>query len=808
MHVDLELGDHLNASAADGVGILRVGRVAQIEDQRYTVREFLDSGATGELYRVESAGQTWAMKIYVPAHNLLRSQQTLTEGLWSQIGTAVGYQTKEYQSLKDMNHPNIVRVHAAGLLRLNKAESASLRASGEHLPNLPALITEFIDGQPLDVALAAGLPSRATTDILCQIATALDYIHFERTYLHCDIKPGNILIREGSQAPVLVDFATSKNFNFDEVRKDDQTTLAVAPALIGAMPPLVTFFQNAMRGSLTRQELFEQCFPTIDLYQFGVMLRDLRPNIIPAFLDEHEEEYFDYLVGRLGTWTSADGMREEPIEPKFRRLGSHLFYPFGVPELVSPSAATKKLSIPTGDAIPLVGAAGRIVENRSFRRLMTINQLSLLPYVYPGADYKRFVHAVHTYELARRATAQLLMNPIFRDIFDESSIRQLLVVALVHDINHFPFLHIVQEARLPGLDNRTVTDIFCSGEATNESQHGEPSMFRLLEDVGLTSDRFLTLAYGKHYEQDGHVDQVINSLISSGADIDKISYLHLDSLFTGVTYGQGIDNATLLNSLTIGRPQGNRLHIAYDERGLQAVENVFMTRFWNFRSVYWHHSNRALMAMVLHAVRRLFEEKRRNITEYLTATKWEGDFGAVRWLDSQYREVFGQPSTLAGLVETRSALYKRLYTVRPNGKNSEDELLYRGVSEAVGADKGSFELELSLRQEIADRLGLRYQIPIDVHDILIDVPRRGGLNDPGDAYITSGNSVVPLESISEPIHRLRSNYEQLTQRVRFFIAPRIAAVITKSERSASRAAIGELLRASVSSITASRGGVS
>jgi serine/threonine protein kinase len=40
-------------------------------------------------------------------------------------------------------------------------------------------------------------------------------------------------------------------------------------------------------------------------------------------------------------------------------------------------------------AVPLSSRVEKIINTRSFRRLGTINQLCLLNYVYPGADYKR-----------------------------------------------------------------------------------------------------------------------------------------------------------------------------------------------------------------------------------------------------------------------------------------------------------------------------------------------------------------------------------------------------------------------------------
>jgi uncharacterized protein len=795
-------------SSDTGAGLLRVGRSVDIDGHRYTVTRYLDSGSTGELYLVKESGQLWVLKLYVPGWNVLRDQQPITQARWDNLSEAIKYQSREHEFLTKLNHPNIVRVRARGDLPLQQKEKNALKAIVPHADKLPVIVTEYIEGMTLDQVIASGsLKPEQITRVLGEVADALDYVHQDRQYLHGDVRARNIIVRDSDKSAVLIDFATSKNFNFDEVRREDKTMVAIPGAV--PIPPLASFFESTSGEALmTRQELFEACFPTLDLWQFGTMLKTLRPGLVEALHDEKEIAYLDHLSEQLATWDTAASW-DGGLGPKIGRLGAHHFYPFGIAELGSPSTAPRNIVLPTGDTVPLVGLPERMVANRSFRRLATINQLSLLPFVYPGADYKRFVHALHTFELARRLVGQLLGTPTFRQIFDETSVRQLLMVALAHDINHFPFLHIVQEARIDGLNNRAVTDIFCNGEATGENQHGESSVYQLLEEAGISRDRFVALAYGDHEEQATPVDQVINSMISSGADIDKMSYLSLDSLFTGVSFGQAVDTGTLFRAATLGSTEDGRFHLAFEESGLQAVENVFMTRFWNFRSIYWHHTNRALMAMVLHAVRRLFEERGRNINEYLTATKWEGDYGALRWLDQQYRSMFGQSSVLAELVESRRGIYRRLYTVRPTGGKATDDQLFRQVSALASADQGSYEQELALRTAVASRLAERYGVSAGEHDVLIDVPRRGSLNDPGDAYLVSRNSAARrLSTVSEPIRMLQENYKQLTQRVRFFVAPHIADVITKEGRETDRPAIGRLILDAVAEVKPKRGGIS
>src|SRR5262249_21242337 len=149
----------------------------------------------------------------------------------------------------------------------------------------------------------------------------------------------------------------------------------------------------------------------------------------------------------------------------------------------------------------------------------------------------------------------------------------------------------------------------------------QPTIYELIGEIGIDPQRFKRLVFAKHHEQTGktpEVDQTINSFINSGVDVDKLSYLFLDSYFTGVKYGTGIDFPALLKAATIGRLKRDRtVHLAFADRALHALENVVMNRFWNFRSLYWHHTNRGLMAMILHVARKLYTELGRDVHDYV-----------------------------------------------------------------------------------------------------------------------------------------------------------------------------------------------
>jgi len=146
----------------------------------YRIIEILGSGGMGIVYRAhdEQLDRDVAVKV-------------LPRGRITDDSARRRFR-KEALALAKMNHPNIETVH----------EFASEKG-------VDYLVTEYIQGKTLGEHLKAGpLSERDVTALGTQIAAALEEAQ-DRGIVHCDLKPGNIIVTPKRQAKVL-DFGLAR----------------------------------------------------------------------------------------------------------------------------------------------------------------------------------------------------------------------------------------------------------------------------------------------------------------------------------------------------------------------------------------------------------------------------------------------------------------------------------------------------------------------------------------------------------------------------------------------------------------------
>mgnify|MGYP001165975026 CR=1 FL=1 len=247
------------------------------------------------------------------------------------------------------------------------------------------------------------------------------------------------------------------------------------------------------------------------------------------------------------------------------------------------------------DRIPIPAPARTLIGSQAFLRLDRIQQLGFVSRVWPGAKHTRFEHSLGVMHLARRATAHLAALPHCAWISSEDY-RTVVAAALLHDIGHYPFSHAIEELGPPILTHEEVgRRIIEAGEvATILEREWRVDPRRVASLIHGDADR-LTPA-----------DRVLRGILSGTLDIDKLDYLPRDARACNVPYG-GVDTARLIGALTVvdldlGHDEPGCQRIAITGKGVSPLHSLINARQEMFDNVYWHHTNRACMVMLLRAV--------------------------------------------------------------------------------------------------------------------------------------------------------------------------------------------------------------
>lgn len=223
-----------------------------------------------------------------------------------------------------------------------------------------------------------------------------------------------------------------------------------------------------------------------------------------------------------------------------------------------------------------------LIDTPEFQRLRRIRQLGLAFVVFQGAEHSRFSHSLgvmHTMTLAldtlQRSGIQL----------DAQVCGLARLAALLHDIGHGPFSHVMEKVlhqRHEDWTKRIISDPATAIHHRLASYDPQfpATLIALLE--GNFCPRFAT------------------QLVSSQLDCDRFDYLLRDSLMTGVSYGC-YDLPWILHALTVDTVNDSLIVRA---RGVLAVEEYLFARYHMFQRVYFHHALRAAENMLVAMFRR------------------------------------------------------------------------------------------------------------------------------------------------------------------------------------------------------------
>jgi HD superfamily phosphohydrolase len=235
-----------------------------------------------------------------------------------------------------------------------------------------------------------------------------------------------------------------------------------------------------------------------------------------------------------------------------------------------------------------------LIDTPPMQRMRRIRQLGVSWLTYHGAEHSRFVHSLGVFNFAQRIIESLQTRYGKRsDVYKklDKHARTIKAAALLHDIGHAPFSHMLERA-------------------FGKSHHEERTIELIKQDNGP-----IAAVLGKHGLDPEDVASIIRKdfpdklavdIVSSQLDADRMDYLLRDSYCTGVGYGE-FDADWMIHAMCVGQLNGTEVRtkdkqykLCLDQRrGVYAAERFVMARLHMYQQVYMHRVTRGFEVVAL-----------------------------------------------------------------------------------------------------------------------------------------------------------------------------------------------------------------
>lgn len=259
---------------------------ADYELQFYTIKNVLGQGSFGVTYLAKdnNLDREIAIKEFMPREIARRSNDyslcALNESMEEQLAWGMERFIREARTLSKFNHNNIVRVHTV----FEANNTAYMVMSYEHGVSFQEKLLS--DGQPSEDELK---------DMIFGLLDGMEVLH-EAGFIHRDIKPGNIFIREDGTA-ILLDFGSARQAIGEE-------TMTLTKVVTPGYAPFEQYFgQSSMQGPWTDiYALGATCYraitgePPMDATFRNRITGESAIKEIWEQLDKHSNKYSTFLL--------------------------------------------------------------------------------------------------------------------------------------------------------------------------------------------------------------------------------------------------------------------------------------------------------------------------------------------------------------------------------------------------------------------------------------------------------------------------------------------------------------------------------
>ncbi len=224
---------------------------------------------------------------------------------------------------------------------------------------------------------------------------------------------------------------------------------------------------------------------------------------------------------------------------------------------------------------------------REFQRLHRIHQLGGVFQVYHTAEHSRFAHSLGVYEICRRMVYE---NDDINQALTESEKIQVMCAGLLHDLGHGPYSHFFESIQDISHEKRTVQLILDKNTEIHQA---------LIKENKELPQQIASIIEHRHPKT------MLNQMISSQLDADRMDYLLRDAYETGTSYGT-FDLERILRTMRVKDSL-----LCMKESGMHSVEDYIMARYHMYWQVYLHPDAKSYELLINSFFKRYAEVKDR-----------------------------------------------------------------------------------------------------------------------------------------------------------------------------------------------------
>jgi HD superfamily phosphohydrolase len=238
-----------------------------------------------------------------------------------------------------------------------------------------------------------------------------------------------------------------------------------------------------------------------------------------------------------------------------------------------------------------------IINTPEMARLRRIQQLGLADIAFPGANHTRFEHSVGTLFIADKIAHALGLN--------EEEISKVRLAALLHDVGHCAFSHVVESILKRNPQYQPVLDGKNFLHHEMFTKHIIANSFHIKPEIAKHADSsyFREISRIATGEIEGAPKPYLTQIISNDIDADRIDFLLRDSYHTGVSFGL-VDVDQIVGSMSLYNDRivlGGAL--SYDEdMALTAAESMLIARAHHYSAIIHNPGTQGARVMLLHSL--------------------------------------------------------------------------------------------------------------------------------------------------------------------------------------------------------------